>query len=80
MKWFLFCVLAGAIGLAAVSCGPQRDFCPTTNPTPDDLSCHANFDAMSMGGTMGSLCDGGSEVVCPDTKHTHVCDMADCPP
>ena len=81
MKWFLSaCALAVGLGLAVASCGPQRDFCPTTNPDMTDFSCHANNDAVSMGGTGGgSLCDGGSEVVCPGTDGLHKCSMSECP-
>ena len=82
MKWFLSaCALAAGLGLAVASCGPQRDFCPTTNPDMTDFSCHANNDAVSMGGTGGgSLCDGTAEIVCSDPAHTHVCKQSDCPP
>ena len=65
MKWFLsVCALLAGIGIMAASCGPQKDFCPTTNPDPTDLTCHSNNDAVSTGGMMGGLCDGGTEYVC----------------
>jgi len=83
MKWFLtVCALAGALGLAAASCGPQKDICPTTNPNdPNDLTCHQNLDAQSTGGTGGGvlMCEAGAPMVCPDPAHTKVCNMADCP-
>jgi len=80
MKWFLsVCVLAVGIAIAGASCGPKEHFCPTTNPNPDDFSCHANFDAMGgMGGSAMSKCDSGAQMLCSDGK-TIVCDLADCP-
>jgi hypothetical protein len=81
MKWFLsVCALVAGLGIAAASCGPKQDFCPTTNPDPTDFTCHANNDATSMGGQGGGGlgCDG-PEMVCGDTAHTHVCKLSDCP-
>jgi hypothetical protein len=79
MKWFLsLCALAVGIAVAGASCGPQKDFCPTSNPDMNDFTCHANNDATSMGGQIGGLCDG-AEIVCGDPAHTHVCKQSDCP-
>jgi hypothetical protein len=80
MKWFLtVCAIAGGIGVALASCGPEKAFCPTTNPDPTDLSCHPNQDAMATGGEMGSMCDG-PEVVCPGTSgQVKKCSFAECP-
>ena len=43
MKWFLsvFALLAG-MAIVAASCGPKEHFCPTTNPDPNDFTCHPN--------------------------------------
>jgi len=81
MKWFFsVCGLVVGIGIAVASCGPQQAFCPTGNPDPTDLTCHANNDASSMAGTSGGgVCDGGSEVICPGTDGLHKCSMAECP-
>jgi hypothetical protein len=67
MKWFLtVAALVGVISIMGASCGPQRDFCPTTNPDPTDLVCHGNTDAMGgMGGQNQGLCDGGTMYACP---------------
>ena len=67
MKWFLtVAALAGVIGVMGASCGPQRDFCPTTNPDPTDLICHPNNDAMGgQGGQDQGPCDGGTQYACP---------------
>ena len=80
MKWFLsFFVLAAGIAIASASCGPQEHFCPTTNPNPDDFSCHANFDAMGgMGGQNQGPCDGASYVICSDGSQK--CSFSECPP
>ena len=80
MKWFLtVCLLAcvGAFGFA--SCGPQKDFCPTKNPDPNDFTCHENNDAMmGMGGQTQGPCDGASPVVCSNGMQK--CKQSDCPP
>jgi len=75
MKWFLsVCALLVGVGIAVASCGPQTDFCPTTNPDPTDLTCHGNNDASSMGGTSGGgLCDGGSEFICAGVHQCTPC-------
>ena len=66
MKWFLTVIaLASVVGFVAASCGPQRDFCPTTNPDPTDLNCHGNIDGSGgMGGQDPGLCDGGTRYIC----------------
>ena len=67
MKWFLTVVaFAGIIGVMGASCGPQRDFCPTTNPDPNDLFCHGNTDAAAggQGGQDPGVCDGGPRYIC----------------
>ena len=80
MKWFLTVlalVAVAAVGLG--SCGPQRNFCPTTNPNEDDLTCHENFDAQTgMGGQNQGPCDGAAQVVCSDG--TRKCSFAECTP
>jgi hypothetical protein len=66
MKWFLIvCALAAGLGVAAVSCGPQKEFCPTTNTNtdPNDFTCHARFDAVNMGND-AETCEVGL-TVCP---------------
>jgi len=74
MKWFLcLCALAVGIAVAGASCGPQKDLCPTSNPDENDLTCHANNDAQSMGGTMGTLCDGSFEYVCQGVHQCTPC-------
>jgi len=79
MKWFLsVCLLAAGIAIVSASCGPQEHFCPTTNPSPDDFSCHANFDAMGgMGGADNGMCDGGATVICPGTQVVK-CSLSEC--
>jgi|KBSMisStaDraftv2_1062788.scaffolds.fasta_scaffold360503_2 hypothetical protein len=80
MKWFLcLCALVAAAAITAASCGPQKAFCPTSNPDPTDLSCHANNDALGgMGGQNQGMCDGASEFIC--SNGMHVCKASDCPP
>ena len=75
MKWFLtVCALAGALGLAAVSCGPQKDICPTQNTDPTDLTCHANFDAEAVDtGGGGLMCDGSAPTICNGVKMCPPC-------
>lgn len=80
MKWFLcVCSLLAGLAIAAASCGPKEHFCPTTNPNPDDFTCHANNDATSgMGGQSQGPCDGASYVICSDGV-TQKCSFAECP-
>ena len=81
MKWFLTVfVLAGIIGVMGASCGPQRDFCPSTNPDPNDLFCHGNTDAAvgGQGGQNQGPCDGASYVICSDGV-TKKCSFSECP-
>ena len=77
MKWFLtVCALVGGLGFAAASCGPQKNICPTTNPDdPNDLTCHPNLDAASMGGAGGEMlmCDGGAPTICKGVKMCPPC-------
>jgi hypothetical protein len=79
MKWFLTVIaLASVVGFLAASCGPQRDFCPTTNPDPTDLNCHGNIDGSGgMGGQDQGPCDGAAQVVCSDG--TRKCSFSECP-
>jgi hypothetical protein len=79
MKWFLtICLLACVVAFGMGSCGPQKDFCPTTNPDMNDFTCHGNNDAATgMGGQSQGKCDGSSEIICSDG--THVCKQTDCP-
>ena len=75
MKWFLtVAALAGVVGIMASSCGPQRDFCPTTNPYPTDLTCHPNNMAMGgMGGQDPGICDGGTRYICEGVTQCTPC-------
>jgi hypothetical protein len=78
MKWFLgVCALAGIVGIAVASCGPQKDFCPSTS----DNTCHFE-DGSAMGGMGGQdlgPCDGGTPIICLNGG-AKVCKMSDCPP
>jgi len=81
MKWFLsVCAVVAGLAIAVASCGPKETYCPTTNPDPTDLTCHANIDAQpGMGGQTGGMCDG-PEVVCPGTNGmVKKCSFAECP-
>ena len=75
MKWFLTVIaLASVVGFVAASCGPQRDFCPTTNPDPTDLNCHGNIDAAGgQGGQDPGICDGGMRFVCGNVTQCVPC-------
>ena len=79
MKWFLLvCLLAGGLGIAAASCGPKKDFCPTK---PPDFICFFE-DGGPMGGAGGQnvgKCDGQAVIHCGDPADTQVCKQSDCP-
>jgi hypothetical protein len=81
MKWFLTaCLLACVVAFGFASCGPQKDFCPTSNPDPNDFTCHENNDA-TMTGTGGQTqgpCDGAAPIFCSGGQQ--VCKQSECPP
>jgi hypothetical protein len=81
MKWFLtVCLLACGVAFGFGSCGPQKDFCPTSNPDPADFTCHENNDASTgMGGQTQGPCDGASPIYCQSLQ-MQVCKQSDCPP